>query len=293
MTSIAALAVTSGVVAALARAAKPVGRVELFHNADPWLHRVSRNEDALFVVEVGMRTPYLAHAVVRTCVQRTRQPVIGIMEPVCGNTRLLSQVIRAGMQDIALLGIDSVQLVMEHWAQTNWGGVEERILGILFAVARSDSDRAFLESLAPFSLSHHGLSSIAAQLGVSPRTLARRCQASGYEAPGHLLRRIRAIAAILLIVEYGRSVESAAKSVGVGTAKSLSRLLRGLTGFCPTGLRQRALAEAAIVELSRSFAVAPDGVREDARNALSHHIPGETPRACATPSALVLRLRSS
>lgn len=84
-----------------------------------------------------------------------------------------------------------------------------------------------------------GLDVLAASVGLSPRSLARRFRAATGETVVECIQRLRVARARELLESERLSVEAVARSVGYEDLAFFRRLFRKYTGLTPSGHRQR------------------------------------------------------
>jgi len=95
---------------------------------------------------------------------------------------------------------------------------------------------------------------LAAQAGMSERTLVRRFKAATGLAPGEWLLEERLSQAKILLEESQRSIDDVAEGCGLGTAENLRRHFRRRYGASPGGYRAR---------FAHAPAYAPSGTSEN------------------------------
>ncbi|MET0399688.1 MAG: helix-turn-helix domain-containing protein [Longimicrobiaceae bacterium] len=109
----------------------------------------------------------------------------------------------------------------------------ERARAILFASARCAADRATVDD-------------VAAQLGVSSRTLLRWCAQASLPPPNEILAALRVLIAAVFLDDPDRSIQSVASGLGYGSEPALRRATLKVIGLTPTQLRARGAVATAV-----------------------------------------------
>jgi AraC-like DNA-binding protein len=101
--------------------------------------------------------------------------------------------------------------------------------------------------------SGRGLEHLAQWSGITRRTVARRLDAAGWQAPSVLLQTFRALDAVWLMTMYGWSVRRVQELRGFSNRSSIGRLMRRYLGIAPLELRETGGFEVALEIAERAI----------------------------------------
>ena len=88
------------------------------------------------------------------------------------------------------------------------------------------------------AIGSYSVEEIASNLGISVRSLQRRCEGLGV-TPGQLIDRVRSVHARQLLADREVSIKEAAKLLGYSSPRAFRRAVRRWTGCSPRELRSR------------------------------------------------------
>jgi AraC-like DNA-binding protein len=163
-------------------------------------------------------------------------PVIAVVRTVPDEVRLIVETVRAGIDEIIILGIDDVAGRVEQALRNRDATARSSVRDILAGMV----DGGTLELIEtcvrePGQVSAHGL---ARSAGVSERTLSRRFALFGLPAPGTLLRWVRVLLAVEELQHTRHPVSLAARHYGYSSNTAFRTTLRQLTGMSPSEARR-------------------------------------------------------
>ena len=106
-----------------------------------------------------------------------------------------------------------------------------------------ERESSHLRDLSTFVLEHIGerlpVERIAAQVGMSPRTLSRWCRKNLEESPAELVRRLRVAEARRLLEETTLPLKDVTERTGLGDQSTLWRVFMHDLGLTPAEYRHR------------------------------------------------------
>lgn len=224
----------------------PVASVTCLSDRSAVRAAVARHAGVLVIAEIvdslGSR---LSSLLIRDWRDTFDVPVIAIVRPVTDEVRLIAETVRAGVDEVVLLGVDDVAHRVMEVVQKREALERSSIHGLLADAADCGTvDLIETRVRDGRQVSAQGL---ARDAGVSERTLARRFALVGLPAPATILRWVRLLLTLEELRRARCSVTRATKHYGYSSNAAFRTTLRQLTGMSPSEARrplgyQRALA---------------------------------------------------
>lgn len=213
--------------------------------------RVMQHVDACAVV-TDLRDDVIAtlRAFVEAVHQRSAYtPVIGIVSPTPAELRKMAPAVRAGVAEIAIIGIDDVAAVVLAFVEpppydSAVAYVIAELAPWVERGARPIVDYCVREARRGLSVEQ-----LCAGLYQSRSTINRRLAAASLAPPSEVIAWARLLVAARLLQASTQTVAATAKVLGFTSTSMLRRITRRCSGRLPTQLRD----PMAIPELIRDF----------------------------------------
>ena len=230
---------------------------------------VTRNAAVLVLVEIvdaiGSRLSSLLIAHWRDVLDI---PVIAVLRPTPPEVSHIAETVRAGIDDIIILGIDDVQERIMRVLRERESNAARSFRDILSGAV--DTDTLDLIEACVREAGQGNAHGLARSAGVSERTLARRFALLGLPAPATILRWVRVLLILRDLGHVSHSVEQAAKQYGYSSHTAFATALRQLTGMsttearAPSGYQGTLAAFETMLQRARSDCSAISGGTRDA-----------------------------
>jgi AraC-like DNA-binding protein len=144
-----------------------------------------------------------------------------------------------GVVEVISLGHDDTATGLTHRLRQARGRPMRSRLENLLPHDTSGRARAILDAAVDVVMVQGHGRDVAADLGLSRRTLLRWCEQAGLPPPRKLLAWMRILLAAELLDDPGRTVLSVAQVCGYSSDSSLRRVTQKFLGMSPTELRRR------------------------------------------------------
>lgn len=144
-----------------------------------------------------------------------------------------------GVVEVISLGHDDTETGVSHRLREARGRPMRSRLENLLPDDTSGRARAILDAAVDVVVVQGHGRDVAADLGLSRRTLLRWCEQAGLPPPRKLLAWMRILLAAELLDDPGRTVLSVAQVCGYSSDSSLRRVTQKFLGMSPTELRRR------------------------------------------------------